>query len=107
MVLGGLLATLAQLAQRLSAAEVIAQEATSRTERSPMLYPMGDGSVLEEHGNSSLILHLSRGLLFFGSAFQIQERVEERIKEGPPLLFLVLDCQQIQEVEVTGAKVLQ
>jgi len=107
MIFGGLVATLVQLARRLASMDVIAYSTTTRTERSNRLYPIGEGSVFEEYGTAVMILHLSNGLLFFGSAFQIKEQVEARLDQEPELMFLLLDLTGIVDAEVSGVKVLQ
>ena len=55
-------------------------------------------------------MHLAKGLLFFGSAFQIQERVEHHLADctakNEKFRFLVLDLAQTEDSEVSGIKVL-
>merc|ERR1712032_421794 len=89
--------------------EVFDAQHTSRTERSATMYPLGKDYLLGEHGNKVLILHLARVLLFFGSAFQIQERVEHHLacsETEEKLSFLVLDLALVEDSEISGIKVL-
>eukprot|EP00928_Gymnodinium_smaydae_P056188 TRINITY_DN3960_c0_g4_i1.p1 TRINITY_DN3960_c0_g4~~TRINITY_DN3960_c0_g4_i1.p1 ORF type:complete len:829 (+),score=61.69 TRINITY_DN3960_c0_g4_i1:131-2617(+) len=105
MLCAGLAVTSLQLAHRLSAIKVLEETHTSRTERSTTLYPLVTDAFLEDHGDAAMILHLAKGLLFFGSAFQIQERVEHHLSTcKEPLRYLVLDLTQIEDTEVSGIK---
>eukprot|EP00929_Paragymnodinium_shiwhaense_P078914 TRINITY_DN40957_c0_g1_i1.p1 TRINITY_DN40957_c0_g1~~TRINITY_DN40957_c0_g1_i1.p1 ORF type:complete len:821 (-),score=97.35 TRINITY_DN40957_c0_g1_i1:29-2491(-) len=110
MLMIGLAVTCMQLAYRLSSIEVLDAVHTSRTERSATLYASGKDPILEAFGDRVMIMHLARGLLFFGTAFQIQERIEHRVASTKPedhkLLFLVLDMAEVGDSEVSGIKVL-
>eukprot|EP00931_Biecheleriopsis_adriatica_P051509 TRINITY_DN29884_c0_g1_i1.p1 TRINITY_DN29884_c0_g1~~TRINITY_DN29884_c0_g1_i1.p1 ORF type:complete len:860 (+),score=119.50 TRINITY_DN29884_c0_g1_i1:56-2581(+) len=113
MLVAGLCVTSVQLARRLSAIEIFDGDHTLRTERSLTVYPVGRTNILEEHGSGVMILHLAQGLLFFGSAFQIQDKVEHRLQQASDspaeferLRFLVLDLSLIQDMEISGVKVL-
>jgi len=58
-----------------------------------------------------MIIHVSKVILFFGSAHQIQERVESRLlrmeePECEPLTYLVLNLQNVLDAEISGVKTL-
>ena len=87
----------------------VLQAASSDLERSRVARGEGERRLLDEHGASTLILHLY-GVLFFGSASQVSEAVRRHTRalaeRQSRLYCVVLDCEQCSSIDSSAASVL-
>jgi anti-anti-sigma factor len=58
---------------------------------------------LQAHGRAILVLELE-GPIFFGTAEQLAERVEDALGDG--VRYVVLDLKRVNEIDTTGARIL-
>ncbi|MBX3141822.1 MAG: SLC26A/SulP transporter family protein [Trueperaceae bacterium] len=56
---------------------------------------------LAEHGGELMVVQL-QGFLFFGTATALLERLERRVRSGPPVRSVILDFSRVSGVDATG-----
>jgi sulfate permease, SulP family len=97
-VAAGLVAAIALFVVRYSRIDVVKHSLTGREHRSNMERSETDAALLEEAGDSVLILEL-QGFIFFGTASRITRHVRSRLDHTETLRFVIFDFRQVTGVD--------
>jgi len=97
-VAAGLVAAIALFVVRYSRIDVVKHSLTASEHRSNMERSETDAELLQEAGDSVLILQL-QGFIFFGTASRITWHVRSRLENTETLRFVIFDFRQVTGVD--------
>ncbi len=104
----GLVASVVIFAVNYARTDVVYQEATGSDLGSNVERSTRQTMVLREKGEQIWVLKL-RGLIFFGTAYSILERIQRRLEDGtsPRTRFLVMDLRRVRGLDGSAEMVFQ
>jgi SulP family sulfate permease len=102
----GLVLTVALFVVSYSRVDAVRHSLNGSDLRSRVKRSSHERALLDEAGQSVLILQL-QGFLFFGTANSVLERIDRRTKAGPPLDCVILDFRRVTGIDASAVLVVR